>query len=229
MMRRTATCAGLALALFLTSWIPLGAKPAEVTQAMSFDGIDVVVLQGSPDSVTFTSRKSGATYDPLEISKLGQRREGRVLVVYPEGGKPFGYEIRLPPTVRRLDLQGGNVRVAAGVDMPQLVVRTSSDLNWTGDVSRLDIIDTLQRRAGDDCDYCGPAITVHGGDINELQISSGFNRVTISNPDDVGRTTLFLGPDARYSMGMARRLPELRIRPWQPGPIDNLPLEQDLP
>ena len=229
MMRRTATCAGLALALFLTSWIPLGAKPAKVKQAISFDGIDVVVLQGNAADVDFTSSQQGATYDPLEISALGERRKGRVLVIYPPEGNHSGYDVRLPPTIRRLQVEGGSIEVGDGVDLPQLVVRTSNDLNWTGDVARLDIIDTSERRRGDDCEYCGPAITVHGGDINELRISSGFHQVAIGNPDDVRRLTLFLGPDARYSMGLAKRQPDLRIRPWQPGIIHDLPPDTDLP
>jgi hypothetical protein len=224
MMRRTATCAGLALALFFSAWIPLDSKPAKVEQALSFEGIDVVVLQGNPSFVHFSGEATRAEYDPLEIPRLLERREGRVLVIFPERGGTASYDIHLPPTLRRLQFGDAHIVVQEGVRMSPLVVLIGNELNWRGDIGRLDIIDTRKRRE-EDCTYCGLGITIQGGSIGELRVSTAFGHVQIEDPDDIRATTLFLGPEAHFSLGMAKRQAQLQLRPWRAGIIDAPPQE----
>lgn len=229
MMRRTATCAGLALALFLSAWLPLDSKPKSLVQPLSFEGIDTVVLQGGANSVSFSDQKSQAEYDPSEIPRLLERRKGRVLVIFPEAGGRDSYDVHLPPSVRRLDVGGANLAVEKDVRMSSLTVRTNNILTWRGDVPRLDIIDTFTRPTEGDCGYCGPEINIHDGNIGVLRISSQSGRISIQSPDDVARTALFLGPAALYSLGMAKRQAQVELLPWRAGIIDAPPQESAPP
>lgn len=229
MMRRTATCAGLALALFLSAWLPLDSKPKRVVQPLSFGGIDTVVLQGGANQVHFSDGKSQAAYNPMEIPRLLERRQGRVLVIFPEAGGRDSYDVHLPPSVRVLDVGGASLVVDKDVRMSPLVVRTNNDLSWRGNAPRLDIIDSQVRRREVACDYCGPEITIDEGRIGELRISTGFGRVGLAQPDELGRTILFLGPDARFSLGMAKRQAQVRLLPWRAGIIDAPPQEPGPP
>ncbi len=229
MMRRTAACAGLALAIYLSAWIPLNSKPAEMTQALSLQGIDTVVLQGNPESVTFSTQAPGASYNPSELPQLLERRKGRVLVVYPQYGALGRYSIVLPRTIRRLDVEGTHIVVESDVAMTQLEVRASDNLYWTGNIPRLDLVNDSSRTPVEDCDYCGPSIMIYSGKISDLRVTTQRGDVTLQEPDDVAHTTLALGPDARYSLGMGRKQAKLRLLTWQPGTIDALPTEPTSP
>lgn len=228
MMRRTAACAGALLALYLSAWLPLGSKPLEVSQPFSFDGIAEVVLQGNVDSVTFTARPPAAFYNPSEIPKLMERRKGQVLVIYPENGSRHAFDILLPPTVTRLHVEGTMVMAEEGVGMRQLEVRFHDHLDWSGGIPRLDLVDTRTRTEGD-CEHCGNRIAIGGDHIGELRVSTGFGHVDVQHPDNVGSAVLFLGPDARFSLGMAKRKGDVRIAPWQPGILGKPQEDADTP
>jgi len=220
MMRRTAACAGLALALYLSSWISLDSRPGKVTQDLSLDGIDVVVVQRGSATVRFTSKPPAASYDPAGVGRLLEHRQGRVLVLWPEAEGSPSLRLNLPPTTRRLVVEGANIEVERDVEMSALEVRTRLGLSWQGNIRSLRIVDLAEPR---DCNTwsCGDDLAIRNGSIGKLRISTRQGRVELSHPDGIGRATFAFGPDARYLQGEARRRPDLRIVPWRAGIMGN--------
>jgi len=227
MMRRTAACAGLALALYLSSWISLQSTPAKVTQALSLDGIDVVVVQRGSAAVRFTTRSSGARYDPSRVGRLLEHRQGRVLVLWPEMEGDPHLRLDLPPTIHRLVVYGADIEVERGVQMTTLEVRTRFGMSWQGDIRRLRIIDVSLPRECTTPWGCGDDLSIRSGSIGQLHISTRQGKIELNHPDGIGRATLALGADARYTQGEARRQPDFRIVPWQAGIMGTPDPEQE--
>lgn len=225
MMRRTAACAGLALALYLSAWITIERPPSQVRQPISFDGIDVVVFQKVSPTIRFSSSRSEAEYDSTHFPRLLELRKGRVLVLRPEGEYYRSYDIHMPPTVKRVVSGHPTIKVEEGARLTTLELRVNGGLDWNGDIPHLLVVDDAPPA---DCRSCGSSLEIRGG-IGHLRVSTIGGQVELAEPDKLGRITLALGPTASYSLNFAQRPPSLRILPRRAGLGDQPVPEKPLP
>jgi hypothetical protein len=172
-------------------------------QALDFTGIDTLVLENAHFDEVKLGNFPGRMVDKFDSQvSASATRQGRVLTIRIEHA---WLEIEAPATLRRI-VGAGQVSVAHGVRVRDMLLEGNESIKWRGDVDRLRIVHATAPSEGTcKCpghdDFTVGTVDVEGGRIGELRVRSERGHVTLGRVEDIGHATLELGEHAEYDLG----------------------------
>jgi hypothetical protein len=136
-----------------------------------------------------------------------------------------GITVNLPPTVRRLVVVSADVEAKQPLDT--LVLQVAGNLQWSGDIARLEILHagaagmkaSADNESGAARAYCSAVcdgwVTLESGSIGRLVASSARGHIELSRSDDIAEAHLRLGDEASFALGVASRLDHIHLEPFE--------------
>jgi hypothetical protein len=227
-MKRTLATFFLALALLLGALSLPGDRPdSSAFLPLALEGIETVeIVSRRETNVYFSATLTpGVDYYFETDAGVTSRREGSRLVIE---STLVGYapvSVNLPPTVRRLVVVSADVEARQPLEALELQV--GSELRWSGDIARLEILhegiagmrdpetiasDLARAYCSHECDGW---VTLESGRIGRLDVSSARGHVVLGRSDDIIEAHLRLGDEASFALDVASRLDHIQLEPFE--------------
>lgn len=223
MPRSLVTCCLAILVLATAMLLPPPASKPPASQPLDLAGITQVELRTNATSLVYfrDNAEPSLTLDDQDVG-VQVVRDGHRLQVFTTGDSYFDVSVTLPPTVTTLHV--GDAHVNAGSPVGTLEIRASGNLAWTGNASRLLLVDTRPEPAPDPPDAdaagqpvcgeeCGIRLSISAGEIGQLDVRLNRGNLDLHHADDIGAARVRLGPDAEISLEGATRLDHIQVEP----------------
>lgn len=230
MMKRTSLTFLAAIGLYVAALVlPRDMPDTVVTVALDLAGVEEVeVVSPSGVGILFESAASPQLQYPVGSGhEVTVTRDGRRLRIVSNVRSYQALDIRLTPGVRRLVVPDAMIGTQVALDA--LAIDIAGDLRWEGGVGQLSINDvspgrdrvTAAKPAGGSphresvcAPHCGLNLVIASGRIGRLSVTTPGSRVSLADVDAIARTTLMLGPEARFSIEQASRIPDITLLPY---------------
>lgn len=191
-------------------------SPLRKVVPLDFTGIDTLEFHGAEPQIQISSRQAahvsyvGAVDRTLDILRKGNR-----LVVTAHFQGYWDVQLSVPGSVRELDVQGAYI--VAKERLHSLQVSSSSQINWDGDIDRLDLRDTADhsRHPNDHCQCGGTTFNVVNGQIAELLVRSPHGQLRLSQPDKIDAVYAWLGAKGNVTIEQAHRFDNIHLLPTE--------------